>query len=280
MNPGGPNDGSGQLEIWLFSHDPDYAAATVGAGATGVIVDWENQGKESRQTGWDTEINYATEADLSRMRAAVRGSLACRINNRPEARRVELRRAVELGANEIWLPMVRSLAEVEECLASLPRGCRLGILAETPEGLALAPELNRLPLSRVYIGLNDLWISSGTACLFSALIDGTVDRFRQEYTGVLGVAGVTHPALGAPVPCRLLLAEMSRLGCGFGVARRAFRRDTPVNELSRTIGEIKSTMLQLSLRTPDQIAGDRHSLEVQVRRFEREALKPDRCSAR
>ena len=254
------------FDLLLFTHDTIYGGAAVAAGASGVIVDWENRGKEQRQCGHDTEINYATEDDLHRMRAAVRGTVICRINNQPATRVLELLRAADLGANEIWLPMVRRVAEVEECLNVLPRDCRLCILAETPEALALAAEFNQLPLSRVYVGLNDLWISSGRAGLFTALIDGTVEKFRGEYSGVLGFAGVTRPSLGSPIPSRLLLAEMCRLKCGFGVARRAFRRDTPLAELPTAIDEIHAHMRELAGRTPAMIEEDRRDLETSVQR--------------
>lgn len=252
------------FDLLLFTHDTVYDSAAVAAGASGVIVDWENRGKEQRQADRDTEINHGTEDDLRRMRAAVRGTVICRINNQPATRVPELLRAADLGANEIWLPMVRHVAEVEECLNVLPRGCRLGLLAETPEALALAAEFSRLPLSRVYVGLNDLWISSGRAGLFTALIDGAVEKFRRSYSGVMGFAGVTRPALGAPVPGRLLLAEMSRLQCGFGVARRAFRRDTPLGELPSAIEEIRAHLRELAGRTPAMIEEDRRALETSV----------------
>ena len=194
----------GEFGLWLFTHDCAYGQAAVAAGMSGVVVDWEWQDKEMRQRGRDTEINYATEETLRQMRQSVNGSVVCRINNKPGVRVREARQAASLGADEIWLPMVRTLAEVEECLAVLPAGCQFGILAETPEAMNLAAEFNRLPLSRVYVGLNDLWIGSDRPHLFSALTDGTVERFRQEYGGLLGVAGVTRPSYGSqflPASC-------------------------------------------------------------------------------
>jgi len=269
-----------EFDLWMFSHDCGYASAAMAAGMVGVVVDWEWRDKELRQAGRDTEINHATEEDLRLMRMAVRGAVACRINNQPHVRVQEARRAAELGADEVWLPMVRSVTEVEECLAVLPPGCRLGLLAETPEAMGLATQFSRLPLSRVYVGLNDLWISSGRPHLFSALIDRVVERFREEYTGALGVAGVTRPASGSPVPCRLLLAEMSRLSCRFGVARRAFRRDAGETNLLAAIGEIHAAMHQLSRRSRAQITEDRRALEILVRQLEfRRAELADRAES-
>lgn len=256
---------STNFDLWLFTHDTDYGAAAVSAGVRGVVIDWEWRGKEARQLGRDTEVNHGKENDLGAMRAAVQGPIACRINNYPGARQREAARAAELGADEVWLPMVRAIAEVEECLAVLPAKCRLGILAETPEALALAAEFNQLPLARVYFGLNDLWITSGRPHLFSALIDGTAQKFRSEFHGPFGMAGVTRPNCGSPVPCHLLLAEMARIGCNFGVARRAFRRDTPTEELALAIEEIHSEMHALSERSAAQKVAHQQTLGRLVR---------------
>jgi HpcH/HpaI aldolase/citrate lyase family len=157
------------LELILFSHDLDYAEAAMAAGMNSVVVDWEWADKSVRQFGFDTEINRGTETDLLRMRERVQGNLICRINNGADQRVREALRAADLGANEIWLPMVRSVAEVEQCLKALDGRCVLSILCETAEAVALAKEWAQLPLSRVYIGLNDLQIDLGNASLFSAM---------------------------------------------------------------------------------------------------------------
>lgn len=259
---------STNFDLWLFTHDTDYGAAAVKSGAKGVVVDWEWQDKVSRQLGRDTEVNHGTEADLQAMRTAVAGLVACRINNHPGVRAREAVQAAELGADEVWLPMVRSIAEIEECLTVLPSSCRLSILAETPEALALATRLNQLPLARVYLGLNDLWISSNRRHLFTALIDGTAQKFRSEFQGPFGMAGVTRPSCGAPVPCHRLLGEMARIGCDFGVARRAFRRDTPRDDLPLAIAEIGAAMGTFATRSEALVDADRAAFVACVREVE------------
>ena len=256
------------FDLWFFTHDFGYGAAAVRAGAKGVIVDWEWQDKVARQLGRDTEVNHGTEADLRTMRTVVNGLVACRVNNQPGIRVSETARAAELGADEVWLPMVRSITEIEECLAVLPSTCQLSILAETPEALALAAEFNQLPLARVYLGLNDLWLTSKRRHLFSALIDGTAQKFRSEFRGSFGMAGVTRPTGGSPVPCGLLLGEMARIGCDFGVARRAFRRDTSQDDLPLAITEIGVAMKALAVRNDVRVDADRAALVARVREVE------------
>jgi hypothetical protein len=252
------------FQILLFSQDFDYAAAAVAAGVDAVVVDWEWRGKAERQFGRRTEINHGTKAHLAGMRRRVTGHLICRINNIPILRVEELRCAADLGADEIWLPMVRSVAEVEECLSSLPGHCRLGILSETAEAIELAEQWAQLPLSRVFIGLNDLQIDTRRPVLFSALCDGAVETFRAHYEGPLGFAGVTHPDLGYPVPCHLLMAEMARLSCSFAVARRSFRADVSRPDLGPALHAIRTRYAELRRRDIQAVAADHEQLCAQV----------------
>lgn len=245
---------SADFDVLLFSDDPVYAAAAEAAGCAGVIVDWEQRGKGARQIGFDTEISAAGPAELQAMRSRLHGRLLCRINNAPVIRVQEARAAVDLGADEVWLPMVRSLHEIDDTLNALQGRADLGIVVETGDAMRLAPALARLPIKRVYIGLNDLRIDLGHRDLFTPLVDGTVDAFRDGYDGPMGVAGVTLPAGGDPVPQALLLAAMARLQCRFGVARRTFRRELPVGSIADGIAAIGRHYQVLSVRTPAEVS--------------------------
>src|SRR3712207_4202817 len=103
--------------------------------------------------------------------------------------------------------------------------CSSDLLVETQDGVARAAELARRPLSRVYVGLNDLRIDRGAHGLFTPLVDGTVDAVRAGVPGTFGVGGLTLPEGGAPVPAWLLAAELVRLGADFTFLRRSFTAD-------------------------------------------------------
>lgn len=241
------------MQLLLFSSDPLYAAKAVRAGIAQVVVDWEWRGKAERQAGRDTQINRATVDDLRAMRDAVGDRVVCRINN-SGGRVAECRRAIDHGASEVWLPMVRSVAEVESCLDGIAGRARLGVMVETREAMRLGRELSRLPLAHAYIGLHDYHIDGGSRALFDPVIDGTIDRFRDDYDGALGFAGVTRPGGGHPVPQRLLLAAMVRLRCAFGVARRRFLADVPTEGLSTAVMQIAAEVERLGARTEHEIA--------------------------
>ena len=189
------------LPLLLFTQEPEYGAAAVRAGVAGIVVDWEGRGKAARQRGAETEVNWRTPEDLVSMRSAFDGHLICRINNDPGA-------ATRGGAPGGRPRRQRSLAARWSAASTRSRtawwcpclGVTLGVLAETREAMQMGRALSELPLTRVYVGLNDYRIDRGHAGLFDPLLDGTVDRLRDEYSGALGVAGVTDR--GAAGQCR------------------------------------------------------------------------------
>ena len=214
-----------RFDLFLFSTQPHVVRDVVSSGAAGIVIDWERAGKHDRQRAADTEINEHTVADLRRVRAATDARILCRVNPVGPTTSSEIDEAIEAGADEILLPMVRTVDEVLTALEAV-RGRRgLGILVETAAAVHCAAALARLPLSRVYVGLNDLMIDRGDTNIFSAVLDGTVERVRSHFDVPFGFAGLTLVGRGRPIPCRLLMAEMARLDCRFSFLRRSFHRD-------------------------------------------------------
>ena len=73
--------GSPNIELLVFTTDPRFARRVLGAGAAGVVVDWERRGKSRRQLGEGTEVNEHTPEDLARVRAAAPGArVLCRVD--------------------------------------------------------------------------------------------------------------------------------------------------------------------------------------------------------
>jgi hypothetical protein len=213
------------VDLFLFTVDPAWGRDVVAAGAAGIVVDWERRGKARRQAGEGTQINGDTLDDLVRMRAAFPGRLICRINGYGPWTRGEVADAVAAGADEILLPMVRSADEVDRTLDAVAGRCGLGILVETQDGVDRAAELALRPLSRIYVGLNDLRIDRRSTELFRPLVDGTVEAVRSVVAQPFGVGGLTLPGGGFPVPSDLLAAELVRTGAEFTFLRRAFTAD-------------------------------------------------------
>ena len=255
------------FELLLFATDTDLVAEATAAGMDGFIVDWERRGKERRQAGQGTQINYDTLADLRRVRATTTATVICRLDGFGWWTGREVDRAIDAGADELLLPMVRNTDEVDRTLEMVGDRCGLGILVETRQGVRATPELVTRPLSRVYVGLNDLRIDRGSNELFEPLVDDTVEQVRS-YVGPtrFGVAGLTLPDRGAPVPSRLLAAELSRIGADFTFLRRSFLADTGGRHLTPAVSAIRANLVELAARTTAQELADRQALVRLVRR--------------
>ncbi len=257
------------MDLLVFTADPVRAAAVVDAGAAGVILDWERRGKARRQQGQDTQINEDTAADLAAVRSAVPGTgpgrVLCRVNGAGPWTAAEVQVAVELGADEVLLPMVRTPADVDLALDAVAGRCGLGVLVETQDAVDCVDVLARRPLSRVYLGLNDLRIDRGSVDpLFAPLVDGTADRVRRAVDVPFGVAGLTLPDRGRPVPSRLLAGELARLGADFTFLRRSFWADTAGRDLRTAVPRIVESCAAARRRGPAQVHADRAALRGAV----------------
>jgi hypothetical protein len=251
--------------LFLFAREAGLVREAAAAGIDGIVVDWERRGKRERQAGADTEIRADTAADLASVRRSTDARVLCRVDGPGEGCVPEIEKAIELGADEILLPMVRSPRDVEAVLAQVDGRCGVGILVETEEAVRCAAELGALPLSRAYVGLNDLMIDRGADSIFEPLVDGTVERVREHCQSPFGVAGLTLPDLGSPIPCRLLIAEMARLACDFTFLRRSFLRDVERGSLDRAATEIRAAIERARGRTPATVERNRAELVSAVR---------------
>lgn len=237
------------------------------AGAAGVVVDWERRGKAARQAGADTQVNRDTPADLAAVRAATGGRILCRVNRWAGPTAAEIDLAVALGADEVLLPMVRRAGEVDAALAAVAGRCGLGILVETTDAVRMAGELVSRPLARVYVGLNDLMIDRGSRDLFAPLVDGTVDSVAAAaaHAGVpFGVAGMTLPDRGRPVPGRLVVGALARAGARFTFLRRSFWADVTGRDVAVEVPRMLDAAEAARRRSPAQVADDHAELVAAV----------------
>lgn len=249
-----------RFELLLFSTEREFVREAVEAGIDGIIVDLEVAGKERRQAGADTEINHDTLEDLERVRSWVDIPVLCRINSPGPMTERELERAIGAGADEVLVPMVRSPHELERVIDAARGRCGIGALIETVEAVQRAQEFARLPLSRVYVGLNDLAIDRRSANIFTALVDGTVERLSSALDGSFGFGGLTDPERGHPIPCRLLIGELARLGSAFSFLRRSYKRDVGGGDQSELVARLRLALADARARTPLELERDRREL--------------------
>lgn len=254
-----------KFDLFLFSVDPLQVQTAAAAGINGTIVDWEYKGKEARQKEVDTEINQHTLKDLKAVRSATSNKVICRINRFSSETKTEIEEAIDAGADEILLPMVTNLDEVEAVLSHVANRLGVGILIETLQAVQLAPRLGSFPLSRVFIGLNDLAIQRGVKNIFIPLIDGTVERIRPYFKVPFGWGGMTLPGLGEPIACELLVYEMIRLDCQFTFLRRSFLKDVKGRRFSIEVPRMKEWIESLAKSSPEIKAKKRQELIDRLR---------------
>ncbi len=252
------------FRLTLFSTDAALIRHAVSAGVDEVVVDWEQSGKRSRQARADTHIGNDTPEDLRRVRASTDAPVLCRINGYGATTASEVETAVEAGADELLVPMVRSPVEVEAVIERADGRCGVGILVETVDAVRRAADFARLPLSRVYVGLNDLAIERGSRSIFEAVADGTVERVRASFSVPFGFAGLTLPDRGAPIPCRLLMGEMVRLGCSFSFLRRSFHADLRHVGLAQAVAAIRAGLAAAARRSHHDVEDDHLALLQEV----------------
>ncbi len=260
------------FELLLFSTDTDFVQQAATVGVDGFIVDWEYRGKQRRQAGADTQINHDTPADLRRVRTATQRRVICRINGWSSTTVREVEQAIAAGADEILLPMVRGAAEVEHVLELIRGRCDLGILVETLPAIRQISSFGRLPLSRVYVGLNDLAIARGTRQIFMPLVDGTLEHIRRHISTPFGFGGVTLPERGVPIPCRLLMGELARLHCSFTFLRRSFCADTRGRDLNVEVPRIRAALHAAFHRPGEAVVCDQAALHAAIASWPQPAL--------
>jgi len=237
-------------------------------GLDGVVIDWENRQKDLRQSGYDTQINHDSLEDLRRIKSLCKTKIVCRINARHAGWKKEIEAAIEGGADEILLPMVRKVEEVSEAFSLSGGHFPVGILLETEDALRHARALAELPLARVYVGFNDLAIDRKQKNIFRVLLEDTLDEIRPLFRCPFGFAGLTLPEFGDPIPCELLMGEMARLDCSFSFLRRSFLRDSHDKNLAQEIQRIKASVGRHFSRSQGQVQQDRKSLREIISRME------------
>jgi hypothetical protein len=252
------------FQLLLFSTNVPFITSAVSAGVDGMVIDWERLGKRERQAGADTQIGGDTLEDLQRVRAATDALIVCRLNAFGPTTIEEVEAAAQAHADEILLPMVRSPEEVEAVLEYVAGRSRVGIMVETVEAVERVKALTSLPISRVLIGLNDLAIERNSGSIFAAVADGTVAQVCRAVTVPVAFGALTIPTEGRPIPCRLLIAEMMRLQCSFGILRRSFHRDIQGRDVAVEIPRLRSSLKEARRRAPHAIEQDHRHLLADI----------------
>lgn len=254
--PGGPD--CTQL-LWFFTTIERWAQVRA-AGVQRVVVDLEVRDKARRQAGRDTQRNDHRVADIAAARAAGAAGVTCRIDAVGPATAGQVEAVLDAGADELLVPMVRSAAEVDAVLGMAAGRARVAVMVETDPAVRAVEELVARPVSRLYLGLLDLWIDRGGRHPFEALLDGTADRVAagSAAAGVpFGFGGLTAPGRGTPLPVEHLVHEMARTGASWTFLRRSFERDAPGPLAGPAVAGITAALAVARRRSAEEVEADR-----------------------
>ena len=223
------------FQLFLCTDETNLIQESIASGVDGVIVEWE-------------EINNTTKSTLDKIRSlqkvrnCTQAWVICRLQPFHSQTREEVDRAISNGADEIWLPKVSSIQEVEKTLELVKDSCSLGIVMETLAAIAIKNQLAQLPIKRVHIGLNDLAESLENPHSFCSLVDGTIDRIVQDLYFPYGFGGLTLPDKGDPISAYLMMVELVRNQCSFSLLRNSFLKDIKGKSLNLEIQKIRTTL--------------------------------------
>jgi len=266
------------FDLLLFSVIPQVINKAVAGGIRTVIVDLEKRGKQKRQKGYDTQINEHFLKDIKEVKENTSARVITRINPYWVKTVIEINTAIEYGADEILLPMVRSVAEVEQSLQIIGDRCQLGILIETVDAVRISKELSGFPLARVYVGLNDLAIDRKISNIFLSVVDGTIDTIRGYFPQPFGFGGLTLPGYGSPVPSELLISESARLKTDFSFLRRSFYRDTAGKDISLAIPLLQKAISTAFQKSDQELEKDHQRLIGLLEQVSKEDLNTPKKS--
>jgi len=213
-----------QPSLFLFSTNIVLATQAVANGVDYIIVDWERGAKLNRQGGTGFHISEDTFEDAQTLAIGHKLPVFVRINPLSRNTQDEIDLALKAGAIGIMLPMACNHGDVSAFLKLVPKEIKTLIQIETEELARNSASICDLPWDFVHVGLNDLMISRNVQNIWISVLDGTVERICRSLEGrSFGFGGITVVDGGFPIPARLIILEMIRLGCSMGVLRRSFK---------------------------------------------------------
>jgi hypothetical protein len=228
-----------------------------------VAVDWERP--DERSTWLDRGPTDAQVAALASVREVSPWPVVCRINEVGPGTENEVEQAIDLGADEVLVPMVRREMDVQRVLTAARARVGVGIMVETHQAVTRASALANLGICRAFVGLLDLAVDRETPSVFTPLADGTLDVLVEALAPtVYGFGGLTDPERGHPLPARLLMGEIVRSGCSFAMMRHAFTSDAALSSPEAVLAAIRLELDRLAGRSAEQVLADRDELLARI----------------
>lgn len=259
------------IELLQITNDPVFARRCDMLDGVRVFVDLETLGKAERQAGRDTFISVHQLDDVARVRDVLRRArLMVRVNPWHEGSEAEVDGVLKRGAEELMLPMFRTIGELDSICRLVAGRVPVIALLETREALECIDDwVETNGLSEVYVGLNDLHISLGCRFMFDPLADGRLDsvaRTALQRGRRFGFGGIARMDEGL-LPGRDVLAEHLRLGSGAVILSRTFHRGDNEQSFEHEVDRLRTVERALADRDPSQIRVDQIRIASRIRQI-------------
>ena len=197
------------------------ASAPPEAHPAAVAVDWERP--DERSTGLDRRPTAAQVAALTAVRDVSPWPVVCRVNEVGPVTEDEVEHAVDLGADEVLVPMVRREVGGRTGPERGPRPVRRRDHGRDPGGGRPGRRRSRARHQPCVRG------TARPGCRTRHPVGLHRARRRDDRRLVdalaptaYGFGGLTDPERGHPLPARLLMGEIVAAGCIFAMMRNAF----------------------------------------------------------
>ena len=229
------------LKLMYITNDEKVALIAEKYGVDRVWIDLETLGKEERQKGMNTVKSKHCIDDIRRIAPLLSTSeMLVRINPWHEGSIAEIEQVIEAGAQNIMLPMWRSVSEVDSFLKAAKGRTKTILLLETIDAQNCLDEVLKLEgVEEIHIGLNDLHLCYGQKFMFELLANGTVDFICEKIKKsdiAFGFGGVARIGEGTLSADRIIM-EHYRLGSKAVILSRAFcdtSKITDIQEIEET----------------------------------------------
>lgn len=227
---------SQRMTFLMIVDDAEIARYVHRNGVSRLFVDLEYMGKDLRQKHLDSWKSRQEPRDVSRIREAVPdGHLLVRVNPLHDGSANEIEDVLARGADSVMLPMFRTVDDLSRFLDMVGGHAEAVPLVETADALRAVPEIaDRLSLTRLHFGLNDLHLDMKLDFMFEPLAKGMLEDAAAALRSngiAFGIGGVARAGEGIVSP-ENLLGEHVRLGSDAAILSRTLhRRATDLSHL-------------------------------------------------
>lgn len=229
-----------------ITNDSEIASYVEKCGISRIFIDLESIGKKERQGHLDTFISKHDFSDISPVKGSLKhAELLVRLNPYHENSKMEVDKAIQLGADIVMLPMIQNIEHVIRFGSYIGGRAKFIPLIETCYSAENIRNIEELPfVDELHIGLNDLHLELECKFMFELIANGYVENLVADLKKPYGIGGIARVGDGK-VPGEMIMAQHVRLGSSAVILSRSFYfGNSTVDELKENV-DVKTEVSNL-----------------------------------